>query len=244
MKMLKIKNYFGFFVSVTIGYVLFLLAWEPGNIYGMGDVVSALVHSMSNGRFSFNGVLFPILAALPMATQYVREWKSGYLKLVFSKQKRNTYIVKLLFRNAFIGGGALALPVILFIFQLYIYYKDWYNPEGEINHVHFLKEIAAQNGGLYVLVVIFIVFCCGGTFATLSLGISAWTRNSFLTIMLPFALCIIVAMTTPDFGWDLLLLYSPNIYTETSIISIIIMEFFLLVCGIVLFVVGVYRNEE
>lgn len=244
MKMLKVKNYLGFFLSVTIGYALFLFAWEPGDIYGMDDVASALVHAMSNGRFSFNGVLFPVLAALPMATKYVREWKTGYLKLVFSKQKRNKYIVKLLLKNAIMGGGALALPTILFVLQLYIYYREWYTPYGEINHVHFFNEMAIQNGGLYVLVVILVVFCCGGTFATLSLGISAWTRNSFLTVVLPFVLCIVVAMTTPDFGWDLLLLYSPNIYTDASIVSIVIMELSLLVLGAASFVAGVYRNEE
>lgn len=244
MRMLRIKNSLGLFLSVTMGYLFFLFAWEPGGIFGMNDVVSALVHAMSNGQFSFNGVLFPILATLPMATRYVREWKSGYLKLVFSKQKRNEYIVKMLLKNAFIGGSALALPAILFTIQLYIYYREWCSPYQELIHVHFMKQIAIQNGGFYVFLVIIGVFCCGVVFATFSLGISAWTKNSFLTIMLPFVLCIVVAMTTPDFGWDLLLLYSPNIYTETSYVCIAIMEVSLFVLGILLFVVGVYRNEE
>ena len=107
----------------------------------------------------------------------------------------------------------------------------------------FMKDWAEGRELVYVLLLIGIIFLCGVIFATFALGISAWIKNSFLTLIIPFGLCILSAMFPPR-KLHLLLLYSPNVYGHMSIPLTCVMGVLLFVTGIVMFVTGVKFNEK
>lgn len=87
--MLYIKKYSGFIISIVIGLLLYEEAnyaytYRAATAYS-DHMIYRLILSMGSGSSGWNGILFPILAALPMGISYVREYRSGYLKLRLQK---------------------------------------------------------------------------------------------------------------------------------------------------------------
>ena len=83
--MLYIKKYSGFIISIVIGLLLYEEAnyaytYRAATAYS-DHMIYRLILSMGSGSSGWNGILFPILAALPMGISYVREYRSGYLNL-------------------------------------------------------------------------------------------------------------------------------------------------------------------
>ena len=92
--MLYIKKYSGFIISIVIGLLLYEEAnyaytYRAATAYS-DHMIYRLILSMGSGSSGWNGILFPILAALPMGISYVREYRSGYLKLRLQKMSRKT----------------------------------------------------------------------------------------------------------------------------------------------------------
>lgn len=90
--MLYIKKYSGFIISIVIGLLLYEEAnyaytYRTATAYS-DHMIYRLILSMGSGSSGWNGILFPILAALPMGISYVREYRSGYLKLRLQKMSR------------------------------------------------------------------------------------------------------------------------------------------------------------
>ena len=241
--MLKLKKNIGLIIAVLISLIIF----EAGSIgfdaADQRDVASSFIWLLSNGTYGFNGVFFAILAALPLSTSYVREYKSGYLSIVFTKQTKKKYILGKLVHNGLYGGIALAVPAIIINIELLLHYGPDAHIDKETTVIMFLKDWAVGRELVYVLLLIGIIFSCGVIFSTLALGISAWVKNSFLTLIIPFGLCILTAMFPPR-KLNLLLLYSPNVYGHMSIPLTCVMGILLFVAGIVMFVTGVHYNEK
>lgn len=250
MEKTKFKSLLFFFIAVLIGIILFEEAnyeytYRVETAYG-DHAIYRLVLSMGNGQAGLNSLFFPVLAALPLGISYIREYKSGYLKLIFQRMSLSKYMISKLLKNALAGGIALVIPYYIYAIHLYFQLGDKSElmiEEGQ-TAVMFLPNLAAGNTLKYILVLSIFVFLAGVTFATFALGISAWIKNQFLTLAIPFALCIFVAIVTPDFKWDLLLLYSPNGYAEVSIGILAIMYISLVIVGVILFISGVIRNEK
>lgn len=244
----KLKKYIGFFGTVLLGILLFEYTYTQLGYMrhtGLDNIVFALQLAMGNSSVGWAGILFPIFACLPMAVSYVREYKSGYIKIRFTKQKKKDYVVRTLFKNGVAGGLALLVPLLWLVVHMYLD-KGLGAPlitEPGLTMVNFMKDFAAVNPIGYIVYQAVQVFLCGVAFATLALGISAWVKNEFLTLVLPFAICIFVAIFTPDHAWDLLLLYCINGYTGATLFPVVVMWFGLMAAGILLFGIGVYRNE-
>lgn len=245
----KLKKYIGLLSATLIGILLFEYTYsqlEYMRYTGADNVVFALQLAMGCSSVGWNGILFPIFASLPMAANYVREYKTGYIKVRFTKQKTNEYITKVLFKNAIMGGLALMIPFLWIAVRMYLD-KGLDVPlitESGLSMVTFMTEFAKVNPIGYIAFQAVQVFFCGMAFATLALGISAWVKNEFLTLLLPFAICILVAILTPSHAWDLLLLYCINGYAEASLFPVVVMGAVLMIIGILLFSIGVHRNES
>ena len=228
--MLYIKKYSGFIISIVIGLLLYEEAnyaytYRTATAYS-DHMIYRLILSMGSGSSGWNGILFPILAALPMGISYVREYRSGYLKLRLQKMSRKRYVAVTLIQNAILGTKA------------YLNIK-----EGE-TVIMFHPELAASNTIAYVCLLGTFVLLAGVTFATFAIGISAWIKNTFLTLILPFVLCIAMAILIPDNRFDLFLIFAPNGYAWASVPIILIMSGILILTGIILFAVGVKNNEK
>ena len=65
---------------------------------------------------------------------YVREYRSGYLKLRLQKMSGNRYVAVTLIQNAILGGLGLLIPYVVYCLHLYFEYgtKTYLNiKEGE-----------------------------------------------------------------------------------------------------------------
>lgn len=243
------KKYIGLIVSIVLGIVLFEYAYcqmEFMRYSGSDNIIFALQLCMGCGVSGWNGIVFPILASLPMAINYVREYKSGYLKIRLTKQSKINYITNILLKNALCGGVALVIPLIEIIVHLYQdkgITAQLITEEG-LSVVRFMTSFAESNPIGYILFQIMQVFSCGVVFSTFALGISAWLKNEFLTVLMPFAICILVAILSPNYSWDLLLLYCPNAYVNVPIFNLVVMASGLLFIGIIFFIIGFYKNED
>ena len=136
--MLYIKKYSGFIISIVIGLLLYEEAnyaytYRAATAYS-DHMIYRLILSMGSGSSGWNGILFPILAALPMGISYVREYRSGYLKLRLQKMSRKRYVAVTLIQNAILGGLGLLIPYVVYCLHLYFQYgtKAYLNiKEGE-----------------------------------------------------------------------------------------------------------------
>ena len=120
--MLYIKKYSGFIISIVIGLLLYEEAnyaytYRAATAYS-DHMIYRLILSMGSGSSGWNGILFPILAALPMGISYVREYRSGYLKLRLQKMSRNRYVVVTLMQYLAAWG---CLFRMLYIVCIYIF---------------------------------------------------------------------------------------------------------------------------
>lgn len=250
MNKLFIKKNLGLIIAIVIGVILFEEAnyeysRRISNING-NHMLYRLILSMGNGSAGLNALFFPVLAALPIGVSYVREYKSGYLKLILQRESLKKYVIKKLCLNIIYGGISLVVPYILYCIHLYVQLgtkAELVLDKGN-TVIMFCPELANENMLLYLVVIGAFVFNAGAVFATFSIGISAWVKNEFLSLALPFALCIAVAIVTPDMKWDLLLLYSPNGYEYASIAVIIIISAFMYLMGAMMFIFGVKKNEQ
>lgn len=244
----KIKKYFSFICAIAIGIIIFEYSYyevESIGYVGSESIVFALQLCMGCGSSGWNGVVFPILAALPMAMNYVREYKTGYIKIRFTKQSKKKYIIGMLIKNGVLGGLALMIPFVMIAFHLYMDkgISALLMVEDGLTVVKFMTSFAEVNPIGYIVYQTIQVFLCGLAFSTFALGISAWVKNEFLTVLLPFALCVSVAILTPDYSWDLLLLYCSNAYINVSFFNLIVMGVLLFITGVMMFVTGVNKNE-
>lgn len=239
----------GFVGAVVLGILVFEYSYAQIRYMrytGADNVVFALQLCMGCSSVGWNGILFPIFTTLPMAVNYVREYKSGYIKIRFTKQKKRDYIVRSLWKNGMMGGLTLMIPLLWIAVRLCLD-KGLDAPlitEHGLSLVQFMTEFAEGNPIAYIAFQVAQVFLCGVAFATLALGISAWVKNEFLTVLLPFAICILTSILTPNHTWDLLLLYCINGYAGASVFNLVVMGSILLIIGIVLFITGVHRNES
>ena len=157
--MLYIKKYSGFIISIVIGLLLYEEAnyaytYRTATAYS-DHMIYRLILSMGSGSSGWNGILFPILAVLPMGISYVREYRSGYLKLRLQKMSRNRYVVVTLIQNAILGGLGLLIPYAVYCLHLYFQYgtKAYLNiKEGE-TVIMFHPKLAASNTIAYVCLI-------------------------------------------------------------------------------------------
>lgn len=124
--MLYIKKYSGFIISIVIGLLLYEEAnyaytYRTATAYS-DHMIYRLILSMGSGSSGWNGILFPILAALPMGISYVREYRSGYLKLRLQKMSRKRYVAVTLIQNSILGGLGLLIPYVVYCLHLYFEY--------------------------------------------------------------------------------------------------------------------------
>ena len=115
--MLYIKKYSGFIISIVIGLLLYEEAnyaytYRAATAYS-DHMIYRLILSMGSGSSGWNGILFPILAALPMGISEAAPAKNVKKQVCCCNinTKRNTWRL----------GGAYSVCCILsaFIFSVW-----------------------------------------------------------------------------------------------------------------------------
>ncbi|MDD6482862.1 MAG: hypothetical protein PUF65_11455 [Lachnospiraceae bacterium] len=245
----KLKQHRYFLTALVFSMILLEYSYYSTMAFGYenaGNTVELFLYTLGSGLASWLGILFPMVAALPYATSYVQEYKTGYLKCEFLRERKSIYIVQKLILAFVYGGAALGIPVGLYALQIGLTHKtevSLESMEGQ-RFVSYLPNIAEQNEAGYMAMSVGFVFLCGAAFSVFALGISAWVKNEFLTILLPFAICVLIAIVSPVGWFNLLLLFCPSEYSLIETWQLAVMWMGLMAVGIFLFVSGVKYNEK
>ena len=137
--------------------------------------------------------LLPIGAALPFGWSYYTERKNGYLKNIYSRVDKKTYLtgkaIAVFLSGAAVVAISLAVNILLILAKIPLITPfAWYNL---YNHVYFgslWADLYFSMPGLYVLLFALLDVVYGGIFALLSFAIGFYSRNIFAVLLSPFLL--------------------------------------------------------
>lgn len=147
-------------------------------------------HSVYNQLFI---KILPLLAVIPFAITFCDEWRTGYSAMVVTQCGRKKYVIAKAIAVFVSGGIGVSFPLILSILCAGLYVPNMpSNPRSMqvyLSDLSMWSELYFEKPILYVIAYTFLIcFIFGGIYALLTMVISFWSRNRFVSILFPFVL--------------------------------------------------------
>lgn len=195
-------------------------------------------------RKSYLSLLIPLIASMIFSDSYLLDLETGYLNFIYLRLPRKKYILIKILVNAIISGFVIVVSSILVFIILYLIFG--------INNNSLFNEVTGtfgliyqENKFIYFLILIMTSFIFNVIFATLSLGLSPYLKNRYLTVVSSFAYYVISAtifISLKLFQLNATLLFTLNYLSAEMLI---IYQIVLFLIGVILFYFGVlYKNEK
>lgn len=188
-------------------------------------------------------MLFPILAAIAYGASYYDDIKSGYIKSVCTRVKKNKYLMAK-YIAVFISAGTTVIIPMLFNLMLTAAImpslipsmNDLFAPGsvGMFSYVFYTKPY------LYIFIYLCMYFVYAGVLASISLAVSKTAGYRFVVLIIPFAFYYATGLISPLVRNDYIMEISlRRVLAMTQYRSISEITFFgeALVIGIVAFVI-------
>lgn len=142
--------------------------------------------------------LLPVGAALPFGWSYYVERKNGYLKNIYSRVSKKTYLtgkaIAVFLSGAAVVSISLVVNILLVLAKIPLITPFvWYNL---YNHVYFgslWSDLYFSAPGLYVLLYALLDVFYGGIFALLSFAVGFYFRNIFAVLFSPFLFMVVIS---------------------------------------------------
>lgn len=140
--------------------------------------------------------LLPIGAALPFGWSYYLERKSGYLKNVYTRVGKGTYLVGKTIAVFLSGAAVVAVGLAVNILLMYakIPVITPFTAYNFYNHVYFgnlWADLYFSAPWAYVLLFSLLDILYGGIFALFSFAVGFYFRNIFAVLFTPFLLMLV-----------------------------------------------------
>ncbi len=238
-------------------YLIAILLTLGGCVYGLYE---ELIVGMEQPHFNYGyaylflwahdgprgvtGLVAPLLVAIPFASSYYLDKKSGFLKYIYLRTERRKYIISRLFSNAVVGGSVLFFSFLILLAVLFILRPGPSDP-GEISGA--FSSVYYQNELAYLFILIGISFLFGATYATLSLAVSAYVNNQYIAIVLPFFVYFLPIFILNIFSLDYLdpvTTYNPGHNVYATPFTVLGQLFLFLTVGIILFYTRAMKEGE
>lgn len=157
-------------------------------------------------------LLVPVFAMLPFGTSYFTDGDSGFLKNIYTRCSRKSFL-RAKYISAFISGGtAVVIPLILNVLCCLtllpnlipstIYRQNGVDPSMLFSSVYFTHPL------LYILIFLLIDFVIGGIFACLTLAVSFLSDYKIMIAVIPFFIQLIIHVGCSLLGvWDYSIVY-------------------------------------
>ena len=186
------------FLSIrTLGiFILSLVLVYLGTRIDLMLYVDDGVHRFINGYILSPGNLLnhimPILVVVPYATSFIEDKEGGFLKNIYTRKKKESYLKTKLLVNGLVGGVVSALPGLICLTVYLILYTPCagvmsQGMGGALNNIYFESPI------LYCLFDILLGFIYGVTFSTFAMAVSAFTENKYIVTLSSFIYVVITA---------------------------------------------------
>ncbi|KLU62471.1 ABC-2 family transporter protein [Peptococcaceae bacterium CEB3] len=130
-------------------------------------------------------VIFPLLATIIFSDSYLLEKQTGFTKFIYSRMSLKRYVwIKFTVNaltSAVVGCAASFIMLVFLIFTYGIGIR--FATERAIGPFSYLLS---SNRLGYGLIVVLTTGLCYMTMATLAMGLSAWIKNRYLVLIIPF----------------------------------------------------------
>jgi len=168
---------------------------DPDIYIENGDIphsVFTCMMSMGRGFLSWHANMLinlaPVLVALPFGVSFYMDRRTGYIKQLFVREKKERYLWAKYIMTFVSGGFVLALPVLVNFLGNWMLVPLIEPIEGThlfVQVPEYLEYMYYDAPVLYILCVCFIQFVMGGLMATLCLGAAYLVDVIFLVQLFP-----------------------------------------------------------
>lgn len=236
------------FLAVTISIIFYIIGLydvidffrfdlrEFRDIYDATDM-------FINIRVSYLALIAPLIASLPFSISYIEDIETGYLKFIYLRISKKKYLLVRILTNALVSGIVIFISSIIIFIMLLIIFGINYNSEFN-NVTGIAKEIYFYNKLYYFLFILIMSFIFNIAFSTLSLGLSPYLKNKYLTVLSSFGYYVISAtifITLHLYKFNAVLLFHLD---TLNIKQVLLYDFLITLVGSILFLIGVkYKNE-
>ena len=234
------------FIALIIPLYLFCYI---GGISFIGlhfDAVDVFARIRSTSEGALLVVIFPLLASIIFSDSYTVEKESGFTKFIYSRMSVKSYVWIKVISNAIssmvVGIMASGTMFIFLICILGIRTTDGLVVDGPFSSIYYSNKL------LYGIIMVLITGICYAVISELSLGISAWIKNRYLVLIIPFFGYILCGTLIEELGinrvfnFNFSQVYALNIIVTTT--HEILYPLMLLLIGIGLFYLGVVKREK
>ena len=134
--------------------------------------------------------ILPLLAVIPFAGTFCREFSSGYIKNVLIRTDRRKYLFNKYFAACIAGGFSTTLPVIVNLLWTFTYHSfQMPSPAGVSNLVGtgtILCDLYYSNPFVYCILFIMLIYLFSAIMTGASMIVSFFTKNIFSVYLIPF----------------------------------------------------------
>lgn len=210
------------------------------------DFIDMFIFSRSENRASYLTVIAPLLASLVFSDSYLSDKTSGYIKFIYIRINKKIYVLIRILVNIIASGLSILLASLFMLLILIFFYGIEINPENALNMSGAFSSIYyTGNKYVYLLLILICSFVFNSIFATLSLSISAFINNKYLSFLIPFFYYIIsgsifVAIGFYKLNATFLFMFKGNM----TFLDLLIYALFLFISSIIFFAYGVLRKDE
>ena len=142
--------------------------------------------------------LLPVGAALPFGWSYYLERKSGYLKNIYTRVGKGTYLagktIAVFLSGAAVAAISLTVNILLVLAKIPLITP--FAGYNFYNHVYFgnlWADLYFSAPGVYVALYALLDAVYGGIFALLSFAVGFYFRNVFAVLFTPFLLMTVAS---------------------------------------------------
>lgn len=235
---------FSLFIGIGILYVGFPKFEFIGNLSDQYDGVDMFF--IIRDLKGFYAVIFPLLAAIIFSDSYADEKQYSFTNFIYTRIDIKEYKkVKVLVTGivATIIGMITALALFLCtIFIFGIRHTTNFQTFGTFGFMYYSNKL------IFALIYIIINGVCYGVMAELSLGLTAWIKNKYICLIIPFFYYIISASLFEVIGINQIVnlnftcVFSSNV--TMSEVNLIIYSLVLFIIGVGMFFIGVKNYEK
>lgn len=205
--LLAVGEFFGYSV-IFKDMLKYMKAFQLDNgDYAVGIYPPSLYQGFINGEcYTFLNTLyyylFSLLAVLPFGTSFFQDEASGYLKYIYTKKKKEEYLLAK-YVVTFLSGALFSVLPIVLSFLLNGLYVQAVVPQhmamqGNVSDAMPFSEYYYSQPWIYFLLYLLLEMLAGGFLASLALCISFLAKNSILVTFFPMLFYIAMDYVTGE----------------------------------------------
>lgn len=232
-----------FYISMLISIILLFAGVSDIWPDAIPGIVLYLM-AVGGNTIAVFGIVFPLLACIPVLTEFVSELESGFCVYKIQKMNRGKYYRKSFWMYVLKGGCILSLPQIIFgVFCIFL--KRGYSGMPIYIDIAVLPELAVSAPFLYMCMIAANTFLCGCICASLGMGIFMFLKNKYVAFCVPFLYYLFSGMALIRWmpNLSLTLLYDINTGGTDRIAMRYLYAGILFVIGGILFRMGCQKEE-